>query len=211
MNEELIDTINIVFFGIEGNLLPWTAKARKVQFLLFFLFRFQKSSQYENKANKPIFGWGAAIQFLTYYWATDMLQCEVINGDEKGSDIKTITDYSNKARKRMSTQETQTVVGSVINYETQTKMDDFLFPYKDNFCFLDHSNGDYYWFKSLNTARYSSNNDTSASSTNIGNNELLIYRLWRMDSNGKFWTSQLLFHSREQVQKSSKESKGFQT
>jgi len=99
------------------------------------------------KADKPIFGTGGAMQFLVYYWATDMLQCEVINGEEKGSDISTISQYNDATRAVMYGIEQSAVAGSVINFNPKAKLNDELFPEKGNCVFLDHSNGDYYCLK----------------------------------------------------------------
>ena len=57
MEPRLIDTLDFVFFGIEGSLLPWTTKARKIA----------KFFQICKHSDKPIFAIGAGMQFLVYY------------------------------------------------------------------------------------------------------------------------------------------------
>ena len=136
LNERLIDNINIVFFAIEGNLLPWSIKSGKIA----------KFFSICKKADKPIFGMGGAMQFLAYYCATNMLQCEVINGNEKGSDISKIEYFNQEAQRRRDAYEEEHAVGSVVKNDPKIKLIEALFPHQDNFVFLDHSNGDYYCY-----------------------------------------------------------------
>lgn len=90
------------------------------------------------------------MQFLAYYWATDMLQWEVINGHEKGSSLSEISKYNKIARNRVQEKEKCETVGSIIKKDSNTKLHKLLFPFEDNFVFLDDSNGDYYCYKSPN-------------------------------------------------------------
>ena len=107
------------------------------------------------------------MQFLAYYCATDMLQWEVINGNEKSSDINKISQYNKEARIRLIKMETDTAVGSIISHDSKAQLHDALFPFKDNFVFLDHSNGDYYCYKPLDFDIFSSNQDLTESSSKI--------------------------------------------
>ena len=79
-----------------------------------------------------------------------MLQCEVINGNEKGSDIQTICDYSQLVKQKLFGAEHQLKAGSLVDINPKDKISDELFPNKDNFVFLDHSNGDYYCYNNPN-------------------------------------------------------------
>ncbi|CAI2384980.1 unnamed protein product [Moneuplotes crassus] len=140
LNPHLVNKIDMFFFAIEGNLLPWTKKARKIA----KLFSIAK------KSNKPLFGTGGSMQFLAYYCATDMLQCEVINGGEKGSSLSEISKYNKIARNKIQEKEKCETVGSIVKKDSKAKLHKLLFPFEDNFVFLDDSNGDYYCYKSPN-------------------------------------------------------------
>jgi hypothetical protein len=123
---------------------------------------------FANKADKPIFGIGGAMQFLVYYCATDMLQCQVINGEEKGSGIETISEYNKIASKLKSNYASDHAVGSVVNQNSNSRISRELLPYKDNFLFLDHSNGDYYGYNTPTIDASVLNHDTSRSAVQKG-------------------------------------------
>lgn len=106
------------------------------------------------------------MQFLVYYWATDMLQWEVINGDEKGTDISKISEYNEVAKYKLNAKDNALAAGSIINFDPKAKVQDELFPYKDNIAFLDHSNGDYYCLKTP-TIDVTIANDDTARTTNL--------------------------------------------
>lgn len=101
-------------------------------------------------ADKPLFGTGGAMQFLVYYQATDMLPCEVINGKEKGTALGHISKYTKYARSRIKNQEADPTVGSIGKKKAKESLDSILFPFEDNFVFLDSTNGDYYCYKASN-------------------------------------------------------------
>lgn len=115
------------------------------------------------------------MQFLAYYCATDMLQWEVINGDEKGSDVESISEYSNLASKIRKEYENDQPVGSVVNLDPNFRTSKELLPFKDNFVFLDHSNGDYYWYNTPTIDFSSHNNGINKSSDHKGNSQFSIY------------------------------------
>ena len=117
------------------------------------------------KANKPWFASGAGMQFLVYYWATDMLQVEVINGNERGSNLHNINDYTDYMKQKLNQFNSGKTTG-IIDLNYSVKINDKIFPNKQNYVFLDHSNGDYYWFKSSEIDNNSWNNEDTSNSTN---------------------------------------------
>lgn len=118
---------------------------------------------YANKTNKPTFATGAGLQFLVYYWSTGMLQAEVINGNEKGSDLATIYDYNDYIKNRLMHHEENVTSGSSGNLDSKVRLEEALFPNKSNYIFLDHSNGDFYYYNNLLTEKETSNVDTTYS------------------------------------------------
>ena len=106
------------------------------------------------------------MQFLAYYWATDMLQVEVVNGNEKGSDLETIKSYTNIMKQKLS----HIHKDSKICSDSLITIKDKLFPNKMNFVFLDHSNGDFYWLdRNWQNANENYIDDTISSMNNKGN------------------------------------------
>ena len=126
------------------------------------------------------------MQFLAYYWATDMLQVEIINGNEKGSDIKNINDYT----WIMKTKIAKYNLEILNNKDSSNSISDMLFPNKLNYAFLDHSNGDFYWFKNIENEYWENNADEATNFTNLkGKFSFNVSREWWMDTNWKFWNA----------------------
>ena len=106
------------------------------------------------------------MQFLAYYWATDMLQVEVINGNEKGSNLQFINNFIDLMKQKHS--HFHLLKSAQISDGNQNiKIQDKIFPNKQNYVFLDHSNGDFYWFKSSESESSSNNHEEISNSTNF--------------------------------------------
>lgn len=94
------------------------------------------------------------MQFLVYYCSTGMLQAEVINGDEKGSDLETIYEYNEIIKDKIYNYQENIAAGSIANMDPKIRLNEALYPNKSNYIFLDHSNGDFYWFNFTQNDRY---------------------------------------------------------
>lgn len=108
-NEKRFDLIDIVVMEGDPNVLPWARKTRQLK----MLFEMCKAT------NKPLFACGFGMQFLVHFCAIGEQTLHVINGNEKGGLLKTISEFKSP---------------EVLNALTPHSV------------FLDHATGDFYKF-----------------------------------------------------------------
>jgi hypothetical protein len=78
------------------------------------------------------------------------------------------------AKYKLHAKDNTLIAGSVINFDPKAKIQDELFPYKDNIAFLDHSNGDYYCLKTPTIDVTIANDDTARTINQKGKDSSMI-------------------------------------
>eukprot|EP00347_Sterkiella_histriomuscorum_P002132 403369345 len=78
----MFDYLDFVMIDGDGNMLPWQKKCQRIG----MLFRMCK------RTNKCVFTSGIGMQFLVYFCATNFLNLQVINGQEKGGPLTSIKE-----------------------------------------------------------------------------------------------------------------------
>eukprot|EP00347_Sterkiella_histriomuscorum_P014746 403359698 len=80
--QKMFDYLDFVMIDGDGNMLPWQKKCQRIG----MLFRMCK------RTNKCVFTSGIGMQFLVYFCATNFLNLQVINGQEKGGPLTSIKE-----------------------------------------------------------------------------------------------------------------------